>query len=135
MEVSRLEVHLITNFEVWGRSLFCICWFLVVFLGFQYLQSEKGVEFIQVCDLGLSRGGDEVTIEVDSEVGVVALIGEEGGYTSGSTRCVVVGEFHERKEFQPIVLLVVAVNPKVFLECLIGVLGLTIPLGVICNWR
>ena len=62
---------------------------------------------------------------------MIAFIGEEGGYASGSTRCVVVGEFRERKEFQPIVLLVVAVNPKVLLKCLIGALSLTIPFGVI----
>ena len=66
------------------------------------------MKFVQVHNIGLDGGG-EVVIRVDSEVGVIALIGEEGGYTSGSTRCIVVGEFCKRKEFQPIVLLVVAV--------------------------
>ena len=89
------------------------------------------MKFIQVRDVGLGRGGGEVAIGVDGEVGVIALIGEEGGYARGSTRRVVVGEFRERKEFRPIVLLVVAVDPKVLLKCLVGTLGLTIPLGVI----
>ena len=97
MAVFHLEVHLITNLEVWGRTLFCICWSLVAFLGFQYLRSEEGVKFVQVRDIELGGGG-EVVIRVDSEVGVIALIGKEGGYASGSTRCVVIGEFHERKE-------------------------------------
>ena len=73
----------------------------------------------------------EVAIGVDGEVGVIALIGKEGGYAHGSTRCIVVGEFRKRKEFRPIVLLVVAVDLKVLLKCLVGMLGLTIPLGVI----
>ena len=89
------------------------------------------MKFIQVHDVGLGREGGEVVIRVDGEVGVIALIGEEGGYARGSTRCIVVGEFHERKEFRPIVLLIVAVDPKVLLECLVGTLSLTIPLGVI----
>ena len=88
-----------TDFEVWGRTLFCICWSLVAFLGFQHLQLEEGMKFIQVHVIGLDEGGGEVVIGVDSEVGVIALIGKEGGYASGSTKCVVVGEFHERKEF------------------------------------
>ena len=57
------------------------------------------MKFVQVRDVGLGRGGGEVVIGVDSEVGVIALVGEEGGYASGSTRHVVVGEFCERKEF------------------------------------
>ena len=89
------------------------------------------MKFVQVCDVGLGGGGGEVVIRVDSEVRVIALIGKEGGYASGSTRCIVVGEFRGRKEFRPIVLLVVAVNPKVLLKCLVSMLSLTIPLGVI----
>ena len=89
------------------------------------------MKFIQVRDVGLGGGGGEVAIGVDGEVGVIAFIGEEGGYACGSTRLIVVGELRERKEFQPIVLLVVAVDPKVLLECLVDTLGLTIPLGVI----
>ena len=89
------------------------------------------MKFVQVRDVGLGGGGGEVAIGVDGEVGVIALIGEEGGYTRGSTRHIVVGEFRERKEFWPIVLLVVAVDPEVLLECLVGTLGLTISLGVI----
>ena len=99
MEVFHFEVHLITNFEVWGRTLFCICWSLVVFLGFQHLQSKEGVKFVQVHDVGLGGGGGEVVIGVDGEVGVIALIGEVGGYASGSTRHVVVEEFCEREDF------------------------------------
>ena len=55
--------------------------------------------FVQVWDIGLGEGGGEVAIRVDSEVRVIALIGEERGYTSGSTRHIVVGEFCKRKEF------------------------------------
>ena len=89
------------------------------------------MKFIQVRDVGLGGGGGEVAIGVYSEVGVIAFIGKEGGYARGGTRRIVVGEFHERKEFRPIVLLVVAVDPEVLLKCLVGTLGLTIFLGVI----
>ena len=57
------------------------------------------MKFVQVRDVGLGRGGGEVVIGVYSEVGVIAFIGEEGGYAHGSTRRVVVGEFRKRKEF------------------------------------
>ena len=89
MEVFRLEVHLITNLEVWGQTPFCICWSLVAFLGFQHLQLEEGMEFVQICDVGLGRGRGEITIRVDGEVGVIALVGEEQGYTNGSARHIV----------------------------------------------
>ena len=46
MELFCLEVHLITDFEVQGRTPFCICWSLVAFLGFQHLQSAEGVKFM-----------------------------------------------------------------------------------------
>jgi hypothetical protein len=104
---------------------------LVAFLRFKHLRSEEGVEFVQVSDIGLSGGGGEFTIGVDGEVGVIALIGEERRYAGGSTRRVVIGEFREGKEFRPVVLLVVAVNPKVLLEGLISAFCLTIPLWVI----
>ena len=42
-----------------------------------------------------------------------------------------VGEFCKRKELQPVVLLVVAVNPKVLLKGLISVFSLTIALWVV----
>ena len=37
------------------------------------------MKFVQVHDVGLDGGGGEVVIGVDGEVGVIALIGEEGG--------------------------------------------------------
>jgi hypothetical protein len=57
---------------------------------------------------------------------MITLIGKEGGDTSGSGGSIIVSELSERKERGPIVLLVIAVNPKVLFEGLIGPFGLTI---------
>ena len=83
------------------------------------------MELIQICDIRLGRGGSKFTIRVDGEIGMISLVGEERGYACGSTGCIVVGEFCKGKKLQPVVLLVVAVNPKVLLKGLISTFGLT----------
>jgi hypothetical protein len=49
----------------------------------------------------------------DRNVGVIAFVSEERGYTSSGTRRVVVCEFGEGYNFRPIVLLIVAENTEV----------------------
>ena len=83
------------------------------------------MELIQICDVRLGRGGSKFVIGVDEEIVMIYLVGEERGYARGSTGHIVVGEFRKRKELQPVVLLVVAVNPKVLLKGLISTFGLT----------
>ena len=46
-------------------------------------------------------------------------------------RCVVVGEFRNRKEVRPVVLLVVGIGPEVALDLLVCALGLTIGLWMV----
>ena len=67
----------------------------------------------------------------DSDVGMIAFVGEERSYTGSSAGRVVVCEFGKRKDFQPIVLLVVAENAKVLLQSLIETFGLSITFQVI----
>ena len=61
--------------------------------------------------------GSQFAFREDSDVDVIAFVGKEGSYTSSSTRRVVVCEFGKGKDFQPIVLLVVAENAKVLRSC------------------
>ena len=60
------------------------------------------------------------------DVRVISLVSEEWGYSSGSTQGIVVCELREREKLSPVVLLVVAVNPDVLFQCLIGVFGLSV---------
>ena len=130
-EIFGLHVHLVANLEIRSWTSFCVSRALIAFLSFSHLRSEEFVELVQVGDKGLRCGGGEVAIGIDGEVRMVALVGEERRYSSGSTRSVVVREFGEREEFCPVVLLIVAVNPEVLLERLISAFCLTIALGMI----
>ena len=66
------------------------------------------MEFIKVNNVLMSTLGGEFMLRVHHDVGVVAFVGKEWGYSSGSTRSIVVGKLSERKELWPVVLLVVA---------------------------
>ena len=60
------------------------------------------------------------------DVQVISLVSKEWGYSSGSTRGIVVCELHEQEKLSPVVLLVVAVNPDVLFQCLISAFGLSV---------
>jgi hypothetical protein len=47
---------------------------------------------------------------VYGNVGMVALICEEWGDASHSIQSIIVGKFCEREKFQPIILLIIAIN-------------------------
>ena len=53
---------------------------------------ELLVKLIEVGDKVLGVSQSEVTLRMNSNVQVVALVGEEGRNTSRSTGCIVVGE-------------------------------------------
>ena len=60
------------------------------------------------------------------DVRVISLVGEEWGYSSGSTQGIVVCKLCEQEKLSPVVLLVVAVNLDVLFQCLISVFGLSV---------
>ena len=62
---------------------------------------------------------------------MVTLVSKEGWNASSSTQSIVVGKLHEQKEFGPVVLLIIAEDAEVLLECLISVFGLTITFRMI----
>ena len=67
---------------------------------------------------------------VDGELGMVSFIRKERGELRRGMRSVVVREFRERKEGDPVVLLIVDVCLEVLLECAICPLSLSICLQV-----
>jgi len=89
------------------------------------------MEFLEVGGIFLSMGRTEAQVRVDCDVGVVAFVGEEGGDTCCCARGVVKSKLHKWEKFSPIVLLVVAVDSEILLECLVHPLGLTISFWVI----
>ena len=48
------------------------------------------MEFIEVSNVLMSILGSEFTLRVHCDVGVVAFVGKECGYSGGSTRSIVV---------------------------------------------
>ena len=78
-----------------------------------------------------SRG--KVALGVHSEVRVVSFIREEQRDSYSSTGGVIVRELCQRQEIGPVVLLVVAVNPKVLLQGLIGLLCLSVTFGMVAQ--
>jgi len=56
------------------------------------------VEFVEVDNVLMSMLGGEFTFWVHHDVGVVAFVGKEWGYSGGGTRSIVVGKFSEGKE-------------------------------------
>ena len=67
----------------------------------------------------------------DSDVGMIAFVGEERSYAGSSAGRVVVCEFGKGKDFRPIVLLVVAEDVKIPFQSLIETFGLSITFWVI----
>ena len=63
---------------------------------------------------------------VDGELGMVSFIRKERGELRRGMRSVVVREFRERKEGDPVVLLIVDVDTEVLLENLVDSFSLTV---------
>ena len=75
---------------------------------FQFLVKSVKVD----CE-GLCSGRSEVPFGMNHEVQMVSFVREERRDTSGSTQGVIISEFCKRKEFRPIVLLVVTVYSNI----------------------
>ena len=75
-----------------------------------HLLMEELVEGVKIDRVFSSSFRGKVLFWVDRDVGVVALVGEEGRDASGSVRSIVVQELHKGQEFGPVILLVVAIN-------------------------
>jgi len=63
-----------------------------VMLGISYMLSELFVKLIEVSDKVTCASGCEVTLGMNSNVRVVALVGKEGCNTGRSTGHIVVGK-------------------------------------------
>ena len=59
---------------------------------------ECGVEFIEVDDILTSTLGGKFMFRVHHDIGVVAFVGKEWGYSGGGTRSIVVGKVAEYSE-------------------------------------
>ena len=62
---------------------------------------------------------------------MVTFVGEERRYSGGGTRSVVVRKLRKRKEFGPVVLLIVAVNAEILFQGLVDAFRLTVAFGVV----
>ena len=92
---------------------------------------EFRVKLIKVNYIVMSATGSEFAFRVNGDIGVITFVGKEWGNSGGSRRGIVVGEFTEREETGPVVLLVVAEDPEILLKGLIEPFGLSVAFRVI----
>ena len=90
VEVLSFDESLVTDFEVRCRSLSSVRGSLVSQLRSSHLLMEELVEGIKIDRVFWSLFGGKVLFWVDGDVGVVALVGEEGRDTSDSIQSIVV---------------------------------------------
>ncbi len=104
----------------------------VLFDGTRKLFPEVRVQGIEIrCHCGCFQRSSGVQVNVEGRM--ITFIRKEGGYACRGVRSIVVCEFREWKEGDPIVLLVVDVNPEVLFEYLIDAFGLSVCFRVICS--
>ena len=90
VEVLSFDKSLVTDFEVQCRSSSSVCRSLVLQLHSSYFFTEELVEGVKINRVFSSSFGGKVSFWMDRDVGVVALVGEEGRDASGSIRSIVV---------------------------------------------
>jgi len=62
---------------------------------------------------------------------MITFVSEERGDASSGAQSIIVSELHQREEFGPIVLLIIAIDSNVLFQGLIRLFGLSIGFGVI----
>lgn len=130
-EELRLDEDFVTDLNIQRRSPARVSRSLITTLGLGNLLPKLGMQLLQVNDEISGFCGSKVAFRMDRPVRMIALVREERRNAGSSAGSVVVRELGERKEFGPIVLLVVAIHPKVLLESLVGTLGLTVGFRVV----
>jgi hypothetical protein len=94
---------------------------------------EELVEGVEINGILLHACRGKISLWVDGEIGVVALVGEERRNACGSAWSIIVRELCERQEFGPIVLLIVGINPQVLLKRLVHLLSLSVPFRMLAR--
>ena len=89
------------------------------------------MKFSQIGDVLMGPRRSELILGMNVEVRVITFVSEEWGDSGGSVRSIVVCKFSHRKEFGPVVLLVVAEYTDVLFECLIDSFGLSVALRMV----
>src|SRR5882672_9194386 len=103
---------------------------LVLPEGVSDLIAEVLVEFLQIWSNRVSSIQHN-RFKGNFEFGVKALVGKEGGDHGGQMRSIVVCEFGEGQEVDPVVLLVVDVYPKILFQDLVDSFSLPVGLWVV----
>ena len=90
VDVLGFDESLVTDFEVQCQSSSSICGSLISQLHSSHFLTEELVEGVKIDRVFLSSFGGKVLFWVDGDVGVVALVSEEGRDASGSIQSIVV---------------------------------------------
>lgn len=133
--VLGLEEHLISESEVRLQRSPSVGRSLIVLLGVADLNLELLMKFVQVHDKVAGARRSKIALGVDCDVQMIALISKEGRDASRSVRRVVVGKFGKGQKLRPVVLLVVAVHPKILFERLIDSFSLAVTFGMITRCK
>jgi len=131
VEELRFDKRMRTNRELGSWISPSITRDLVLRLSEFDLLFQLDMQLVKVNSKVTSSRGSEVSFRVDSDVRVVSFVHEERQDTCGSVRGIVVGEFGERQQLGPVVLLIVAIDSEVLFQGLVDMFGLSITFGVI----
>ena len=105
-----LHEDFFANLEVRRGGAATISWSLITGLRLGHRGTQLLVKLVEV-GYEVSRAGrGEVEVGIKGEVGVIAFVREERGYSSGNTRSVVERELGEGQEVSPVILLIIAIN-------------------------
>ena len=77
MDVIRLNKDFISNLEVWWGNLLFVCRDQVSFLCIRYVRLELLVQVVKVDRKVSSPGRGDVSLRVDSDTGMITLVGIE----------------------------------------------------------
>src|SRR5882672_3160679 len=129
-DVTRVQPDGVTDLKWWNRESTWGRVGLVLLEGVSDLVAEVLVEFLQVRSNSVSSIRHN-SIKGNFEFRVKALVGKERGDHGGRMRGIVVCKLCKGQEVDPVVLLVVDVDPKILFQDLVDSFSLPVGLWVI----
>src|SRR5262245_54556242 len=121
----------LSNLEVQCGDTALVSRLLISLLCFGDMVTELLMKFVKVDSKFSCSIRGKISFSMNSNAWIVSFVCVERRNTRSSIRCVVVGEFGDGKEFFPVVLLIIAINPNVLFQCLISSFRLAVSFRMI----
>jgi len=113
--VLGLDVYFVSNANSGRRETVSVRGELITILCGLNLILKHCMQFVEVDSIAASLYRGDIAFRMYGEVRIVAFVRKEGRDAGGGTGSVIIGKFREGKEFGPVVLLVIAIDPNILL--------------------